>query len=179
MEEAQAPKKRGRPLTRPKEPIRVTYPRTWFERLKALNKRMAARHMFIYELLDIREISTILGETPDQVAQWGLEELWEEKRLAMKVTSEGAADILENKLMEYMMMLENGKMDLTEHAARLIKTTQMAITALRADKNTLRGHMCTMELFIEYLKMTRPELLTQVGTHIEAFLMERRKKAGM
>lgn len=159
--------------------VKVEYPQSKFRALQGFNKRIEARYMFIKEGFSIEEIATLLRETPEQITQWGLEENWERKRLAIMTSTDQSADILERKLTEYLIDLENDKTFLSEHAVRVIEKASKAIAALRADKATLSGIMNTMQLFIDYLKVTDPSLLSKIEPHIEGFIEKRRKQAGV
>lgn len=158
---------------------RVTFPTSEFDKLKDLKMRQHAEYMFVYENKEAPEIADFFRVPLANVLQWGLEERWSLKREALTVTTDRAADVLENRLMEYILSIQNNTNDLTEHAARLILTTSKAVAALRADKQTLRGIMASMLMFIEYLKCSEPELLGKIDPHINTFIEQRRKQAGV
>jgi hypothetical protein len=176
-----AGKKRSRPHSTadPAPKYRVTYPTTEFEKLRHLKMRKRAEHMFVYENTEAQEIADEFRVPVADVLQWGLEDRWAQKKEALTVSTDRAADVLENRLFEYILSIQNNNNDLTEHAARLILTTSKAVGALRADKNTLRGIMFAMLKFIEYLKCSEPELLGKIEPHINTFIEQRRKQAGV
>lgn len=166
--------------TRTPEPkYQVTFPTSAMDKLKDLKMRQTAERLFVYEGYEVQEIADMYRRSLPDVVQWGLEDRWEQKREAENCSTDRAADVLENRLMEYIMSIKNNNNDLTEHAARLILTTSKAVAALRADKQTLRGIMFAMLKFIEYLKAADPEILGKIEPHINTFLEQRRKQAGV
>lgn len=167
-------------ITKAPEPkYRVTFPTTAMDKLKDSKMRETAERLFVYENYEAQEIADMYRVPLADVLQWGLEDRYQEKREALTVSTDRAADVLENRLMEYIMSIKNNNNDLTEHAARLILTTSKAVAALRADKQTLRGIMFSMLKFIEYLKASDPALLGKIEPHINTFLDQRRKQAGV
>jgi len=176
-----AGKKRSRPHSTadPAPKYRVTYPTTAFDKLRDIKMRRRAEYMFVYENNEAQEIADFFRVPVANVLQWGLEDRWDQKREALTTSTDRAADVLENRLMEYILSIQSNNNDLTEHAARVILTTSKAVAALRADKQTLRGIMFAMLKFVEYLKCAEPELLHKIDPHINTFIEQRRKQAGL
>lgn len=166
-------------IKNPQSAIRVVFPPSAFRKLQGLNKRIVARDMYLKENLSIHEIATILKESEQQITQWGLEENWERKKLATMTSTDNAADLLERKLLEFMVDLDHDKTLLTEHSVRIVERCSKAIASLRAEKATLSAIMASMQAFVDYLKTVDPQLLLTLEPHIESFIEKRRKQAGV
>ncbi len=163
----------------PKSAVKVVFPHDAFRKLQGLNKRIVARDMFLKENKSIHEIATILKESEQQITQWGLEENWERKKLATMTSTDNAANLLEQKLLEFMIDLDNDKTLLTEHSVKIIERCSKAIASLRAEKATLSAILASLQAFVDYLKTVDPQMLLTLEPHIEAFIEKRRKQAGV
>jgi hypothetical protein len=157
----------------------MSFPRTQFEEIQEFGQRVIARDMFVNKRMTIEEISVHLRISSSRVAQWGLEGRWEEKQLALNTTTDQAAEIMENKLFEIIRAMEYDHEPPTEHLARMITYWTKAIAALRADKQTFRGILSSMLIFVEFVKMTDPQILEKLNPLIEGFLETRRKQANL
>ncbi len=140
-------------------------------------ERLQAEHAFIREGAKIMDIAKVLDRSAATVGRWAQEGGWESKRRAMLASKDGAADILERKLLQMLMEVEEGKRELSAPLADSILKITTAVDRLRGEKLTVTTIFAILNLFVAHVKAGEPSLLPRLEAHVESFLESRRKIA--